>query len=295
MKGAFLTLGLAIAIMSLAVGVAAWSPWSSEAREHETAWMLRYARWYASIGRDLNRGTTVPSGLCRSRLDRRVGPAPSATLEPLARTAQKACSGLDSSTTPADWEIVGDDVIDSLVGSRSRRAHVIQNRRFSKLAHSLSGRRAHVFCWNERDWTPLAEEWNLFRGDEFWVSGIATPAEHRIDLAPAVCDPLEKFYDERYAPRGSSESLYLAQALVTLAHEAEHLRQPFASEAVVECYALQRVRGLVRSEGWSRTYQEEMAGLAFTVSYPNLPDDYRTRACRSGGPYDIHPDSKTWP
>jgi hypothetical protein len=294
-KGAVLTVVLTITIMSVAVGVAAWSPWSSEVREHENAWMLRYAGWYASVGRDLSRGKTVGSGSCRSRFDRRVGPAPSTTLTALAHTAQRACSGLDSSTTRAEWDIAGDDVIDSLVSSHSRRAHVIKSRRFSALARSLSGRRARVFCWTERDWTPLAEEWNLFRGDEFWVAGIATPAEHRIDLAPSVCDPLEKFYGERYAPHGSSDSLYLAEALVTLAHEAEHLRQPLASEAIVECYALQRVRGLVRSEGWSPMYQEEMAGLAFSVSYPNLPDEYRIRACRSGGPYDIHPHSKTWP
>jgi hypothetical protein len=83
--------------------------------------------------------------------------------------------------------------------------------------------------------------------------------------------------------------------LPVLAHEAEHIRQPFASEAVVECYALQRVRGMVRDAGHKARYQAELAGLALVVSYPDLPDDYRTQNCCSGGPYDLHPDSKTWP
>jgi hypothetical protein len=127
------------------------------------------------------------------------------------------------------------------------------------------------------------------------VTGMAVPVSHRIDLSPEVCDPLRRFYKEGYGPSLSIESLELAEALVTLAHEAEHIREPFASEAVVECHGLQRVRGMVREAGRGRGYQEEMAGLAFTVGYPNLPDEYRIRSCRSGGPYDLHPNSKTWP
>ena len=160
----------------------------------------------------------------------------------------------------------------------------------------IAHRKARVFCWVARDWTPLAAQWRALDRDEFWVTGIATPAQHRIDLAPSVCEPLRVFYARGFVPYlTSDENLGFSEALVTLAHEAEHIRQPDASEAVVECHALQRVRGLVRDAGHGPRYEAELAGLALVVSYPNRAEAYRTRNCYSGGPYDLHPDSKTWP
>jgi hypothetical protein len=82
---------------------------------------------------------------------------------------------------------------------------------------------------------------------------------------------------------------------VTLAHEAEHLRSPDASEADVECVAIQRVRDLVRAAGRSPSYQELMAGLAWDVGYPDLPEDYRTAACRDGSKLDVRPETSIWP
>jgi hypothetical protein len=51
----------------------------------------------------------------------------------------------------------------------------------------------------------------------------------------------------------------LAVALVTLVHEAEHVRGPYESEAVVECYAIEGGRELVLAAG-SSSYANEIAG-----------------------------------
>jgi hypothetical protein len=117
----------------------------------------------------------------------------------------------------------------------------------------------------------------------------------RIDLSPVVCDPLRRFLRSRYTPFLNLQSYQLAEALVTLAHEAEHLRHPEAAEDVVECYALQRVRAIVRDAERRPSYQKEMAGLAWEVGYPNTSDEYRTEDCRNGGPLDLHPRSQAWP
>jgi hypothetical protein len=64
-------------------------------------------------------------------------------------------------------------------------------------------------------------------------------------------------------------------ALVTLVHEAEHVRGPYESEAVVDCYAIQGVRELVLAAGRSSSYANEIAG--------------------NGGRLDLHPKSSLWP
>jgi hypothetical protein len=93
----------------------------------------------------------------------------------------------------------------------------------------------------------------------------------------------------------STQAYTLAEALVLLAHEAEHLRTPDAEEDVVECHALQRVRGLVSDAGFGREYQSELALLAWDIGYPEQLEDYRTELCFDGGPLDLDRRSSAWP
>lgn len=76
---------------------------------------------------------------------------------------------------------------------------------------------------------------------------------------------------------------------------AEHLRSPQASEAEVECFAVQRVRALVAGAGRNHRYQCEMVALAWEVGYLDRPEKYRTERCGDGGPLDLHPGSSIWP
>ena len=93
----------------------------------------------------------------------------------------------------------------------------------------------------------------------------------------------------------SYENFEMAQALMVVTHQAEHLKAPTASEAEVECSAVQHVRPLVRAAGWDAAYATEMASQAWELSYRQLPPAFRSPACRDGGPLDRNPRSSAWP
>ena len=154
----------------------------------------------------------------------------------------------------------------------------------SRVSSEIAGTTADAHCWEASDWTRLAEHFDALGSGEFWLAGLAVPETGRIDLSPDVCVPVRRFLLEGYAPRLSIETFELSQALVVLAHEAEHLRSPSADEDEVECYALQRVRRLVRDAGGGGV-RRGVAGLAWDIGYPQKSDEYRrssaTTAARS--------------
>jgi hypothetical protein len=166
----------------------------------------------------------------------------------------------------------------------------------SRMASRISGRKVRVRCWSEDDWEVVSAELLAERGqEEWWPAGFADNGANSAHLSSHVCRPLSRFVYGDYAPFGNTQSLELAEALVTFAHEAEHLYDPKAPEARVECLAMQHVRELVIRRGRSRSYANEMAGLAYEIAYPRLPRAYRSRDCRNGGRLDRHPESNVWP
>ncbi len=258
------------------IGLFFWSPWASEGRAHE--------RDLAECGRGLaDRAPRLAGQPCLRAFADRVGAAPTDRMQPVARSIRSWCRG-------SSWYGVSDSPIDA----HRQTASSTFEADFSRSASSISGVKARVHCWPEEDWAPLAEDVEVVGRDEFWLAGLADPPT-RIDLSPAVCDPLRLFVRGDYTPYLNTQSYELAEAIVTLAHEAEHLRTPAASEAVVECHALQRARTLVRQAGRRAWYQKEIADLAWQVGYPQQFADYRTNACRNGGPLDLRPGSNAWP
>jgi hypothetical protein len=266
--------------MGALIALFTWSPWDSEQREREFAWVEALVRW----------GESASPETCAARFDVHVGVAPTPRLRAVASTARTRCDELEEPRF-LQWEVAG-----VLIDGHREDAATTHELDLSRIAAGIAGRTARTHCWTEDDWTPMAEQFELLNGGEFWPAGLATPSTSRIDLAPEVCAPLRRFFGDGYAPPLiSTESYELSLALGTLAHEAEHLRSPFASEAEVECYALQRVRGLARQEVRDRRYREEMALLVWDLGYPNLPPEYQTRRCRNGGPLDLRPGSNEWP
>jgi hypothetical protein len=279
MKGAVFTLLGAVALMGGLIALFSWSPWDSEQREREFAWVEALARW----------GESAPPASCEARFEADVGGAPTTRLQAVASMARTRCDELEEPRF-LRWEVAG-----VLIDGHRKDAVTTHEPDLSGIAAGIAGRGARIHCWSEGDWTPMAEQYSLLNSGEFWPAGLATPARSLIDLAPEVCDPLRRFVREGYAPWLSTETYDLSLALATLTHEAEHLRVPFASEAEVECYALQRVRALVRQAGKGRRYQDEMALIAWELGYPYLPPEYQTRRCRNGGPLDLRPGSSEWP
>lgn len=279
MKRALLVSFAVLALFASAVAVAAWEPWRSKEREREVAWLEAFAGWTRSA-----EGTAD----CAESYDAQVGEPPRRLAE-ADRLAREGCSSGD---------LVGARraLVALVTEERRRRSAPQPSPELASYAAPLAAtEHPKVYCWRDPDWAELSEDWSLVELDEFRLAGFADPATGSMHLAPYVCEPLDRFFGGDYAPNLNEESLDLAASLVTLAHEAEHLRSPDASEADVECVAIQRVRDLVRAAGRGKPYENLMAGLAWDVGYPDMPPDYRTGACRDGGALDVRPDTSVWP
>lgn len=279
MKRTLLGTVAALALLAAAVVVGALEPWKSKERAHEIAWLEAFTAW--SRGAD---GTAS----CAASYDAEVGEPPR-RLAGADRLAKDGCA-------TGDVAEARDAVIALLTEERRRSSAPAQSFELARYAAPLAGVRSpKVYCWADPDWTELNEDWSLVEREEFRVAGFADPETHSMHLAPYVCEPLHRFFGGDYAPYLNEESLTLADALVVLAHEAEHQRSPDAFEDEVECVALQRVRDLVRAAGRGKPYEELMAGLAWDVGYPDMPEEYRTENCRDGSDLDVRPETHVFP
>lgn len=290
----------AIALFVAVVAVAAWEPWASKERARELAWLETFAAWSDGVAAALETDELETAASCARSYDAEVGDPPD-RLAGAGRIATAGCRRLRDALGTLDvdiafeWYDVRGDVLADLTDRRTEAAAPARSAELAERAAPLSGTSPEVFCWTSADWDELNEEWRLIDLGEFWVVGFADPDTDRIHLAPDVCDPLRRFFGCEYAPNLNEESLVLAEALVTLAHEAEHLRSPGAPEADVECVAIQRVRDLVRAAGRGPAYENLMTGLAWDVGYPDVPEEYRTERCRDGGKLDVRPETAVFP
>jgi len=221
-----------------------------------------------------------------------VGEPPQERLEPVAAAARRGCAAL----TPAGWRNGKSGVVRALIDAHDDLLPPRRRRDVSAIAGSSVGVRPDVYCWQSAGWAPFSEQYAIVRGgEETSLTGIADKARNRIDLDPGVCAAL-RFYLRRMRPASLSyENFEMAHALMVVTHQAEHLKEPTASEAKVECYAVQHVRPLIRTAGWDVEYANEMALQAWELAYQQLPPALRTRACRDGGSLDRDPRSSAWP
>ena len=278
MKGALLTFGATVAVLAVGVVLVTQTTLLADSGQRELEWIEELGRWTATSSRPPE---------CAEDLARVVGEPPTGRLEPVYDAAREGCD---------DWDTVVREIEGSLIDSHRDGATTTFEPELSRVAAGIAGRQARTHCWQEGDWEALSEQYSSLGSLEFWLAGLASPAAGRIDLSPYVCERLRPYLVHGRLPSLVSYEAYeLSEALVVLAHEAEHLRQPDASEAEVECRALQRVRGLVRAEGHGPQLQSELALLAWDIGYPENLEQYRTEACADGGPLDLHPASRAWP
>lgn len=169
--------------------------------------------------------------------------------------------------------------------------------RFSRAASLVSGGKVvEARCWSNADWERLRLEW-YEASDGSYMPDIAylnpnDPEPRRVQITTGVCSSLAKLTYRR-GWLTTSRKLDLAFAVVTLAHEAQHVRG-FASEPVAECYGMQRARIVGRALGLTIRQANDLVAVYWRFGYQRKPASYKSVACRNGGALDLNL-TRLWP
>jgi hypothetical protein len=103
------------------------------------------------------------------------------------------------------------------------------------------------------------------------------------------CNDLDAYLDSNKQHPTAAQIV----AVHVLTHESMHM-SGITNEAVAECYAVQRDAALAGVLGASASAAHALAVSYWDVVYPNMPDNYRTGACRSGGQLDLQLPDPPW-
>jgi hypothetical protein len=160
------------------------------------------------------------------------------------------------------------------------------------------GEAVTVRCWSHAEWKERAAgaaAANGLPGPEL-VLGIAEDGPSRsIHLSPRVCEPLAAYLATRELPPAGDPAFELAQALVTVGHEAGHLVSDLDTEATAECFGAQHVALVAQALGARPFEGRLLADLYWNWVYPQSDPIYQSPECRDGGALDLNPWSSTWP
>lgn len=213
----------------------------------------------------------------------------------------------------------------------------------SRLASTIAKRQVTVECDDEATWTDLLGNYGVGLTGELglvdWTSSVAHKVESVSSvahLAPAACVPLQAFATAAVKPttcrsgarRGPPQPCYgghgelnpgaaaywrrydaVAQALLTLTHEAIHLGGMVGgivdgvqvgdarAEAKAECWGMQWLPWAAEQLGASAADARAIARYSFQVDYPRERGTaYWSPACVAGGAFDMRPGwSQIWP
>jgi hypothetical protein len=260
---------------------------------------------------------------CGERIANRVGDAPDAELEPLEHRLTGLCSRFEHAYRDLDRAFKTDDAdlyarsqtamrraeaqistvraaVDawqpgSDAAGLPRRGGIVTSSRieprFSSAASAIAHRDVTVRCWSKRDW-PRIERVARAEGSAVTdLAGLADPTTEIADLAPEVCRDLVDL-----AYRGVHTGVQAAFGLQVLSHEATHLREDAgSSEAVTECYAMQRSAEGADELGLRPGEASALAATYWADIYPEVDPEYFTGDCRDGGPLDLDAASGRWP
>jgi hypothetical protein len=202
------------------------------------------------------------------------------------------------------FSLAHDDLESSLVAHRElptiggkvtkSRVEPRLTRAVSRLVYGeASGTGVEVRCWSPKEWQVVRKEWGAYIGTGDFL-GFAW-GETGISLAPDVCAALVQLVYDRARPTSGTDFGRITVSVGILSHESQHLADTTASEAETECNGIQHIRRLAPMLGASADYAAVLAETYWAEAYPmNLPE-YKTSACRDGGPLDRRPGTSVWP
>jgi hypothetical protein len=170
--------------------------------------------------------------------------------------------------------------------SRRTRTQIL----YTLVASRLVGEQVTITCYSAADWRrELAGHDAPPRIGGFVEAHGATG-----NLAPVVCRWLDKLAYARERPQEVPALAYAAQAVLVLAHEAQHATG-IRNEAKAECYAIQHMARLARFLGVDGSYANQLKNFVWTRVYPLDEPVYRSTECRPGGKLDLRPGVAAWP
>jgi hypothetical protein len=158
--------------------------------------------------------------------------------------------------------------------------------KLTAVASRLAHRHVPVYCWSEAGWRRLTRRLGAA------AAGITRPRPLRIDISPVPCATLHEM--RGVASQQQYPSYDPSIGLIVLAHESQ-LAAGVHSEAVAECYGMQRMADTAVLLGVGRQFGHDYAIQYWSVAYQSHHDRYFTPKCRNGGPLDLRPRSNVWP
>jgi len=135
-----------------------------------------------------------------------------------------------------------------------------------------------------------------------WVDFDANgrPADNT-HLSAATCASLERVWRAEEPHEFSclrticrEETYDLVAGIITLAHESWHLRG-VTNEAQTQCYAVQSSELVALRLGVRPIGARAIADFVAARDAIAADGDYHSGQCRSGGAYDLHPETDVWP
>ena len=163
--------------------------------------------------------------------------------------------------------------------------------RYTYVVSRLEGEQVTVRCYDRADWRRELGERGRKPGR---IAGFVQLHSVSGNLALEICQQLDDLTYRKHAPRDLGRRAFLAHAVATLGHEAQHAVGR-RKESRAECYGMQRIRALARALGASPDYASGLAELYWQYVYPALPAKYQDDECGPGKKLDLRPRSPVWP
>jgi hypothetical protein len=227
---------------------------------------------------------------------REAASRPDPDLASLRTREEKVASRFDDASLILESALLAFKQLPTAAGpSRGSRIEPRLGRAVNRLLYgNAAALSIEVRCWSKRAWRQVKQEWRAYAGIGD-VAGFAYDRNGHISIAPEYCARLMRLIYGRERPEQGVALGMTAASVGLLAHEGGHLRESDRSEADTECFAVQRVRELAPILGTSTSYADLLARVYWEYVYPTEPAEYRTGACRNGGPLDLNPRSDVWP
>jgi hypothetical protein len=113
--------------------------------------------------------------------------------------------------------------------------------------------------------------------------------EHKTLIKHDQCNDLDAYLGSSKQHPSAAQIL----AVHVLTHESMHM-SGITSEAVAECDAMQYDTAMAEDLGAAHDAAHALAVSYWRVVYPNMPDNYTSAECRSGGALDLQLADTPW-